>query len=219
MHKKFLNSIFLQVFSSHQTWSVFFCVLIIAENMKTNSAVSWSSETVEIIKGKRRLHDIEKDKNFLTSRIDVKYRSHNFIMTQRHFQHKKTSSWVKRRKILNSFFQFLQLLHMRIFLPTSVVFRKMYLLKRAWNSGFLWLLILSYHKLHLSWTLHWYSSSRPKNMKTFSVDINYFHQFWSILWIFWDFLVTKKLMTSTYNRWCQHFLTFNMLETNCLTIA
>ena len=140
-------------------------------------------------------------------------------MTQRHFLHQKTSSWVKRRKTLKSFFQFFQLLHIRIFWPTSVVFWKMYLLKRAWNSGFLWLLILSYQKLHLSWTFHWYSSSRPENMNTFSVDINYFHQFSTIFWIFWDFLVTKKLMTSTYNRLCHHFLTFNMLETDCLTIA
>ena len=140
-------------------------------------------------------------------------------MTQRHFLHQKTSSWVKRRKTLKYFFQFFQLLHIRIFWPTSVVFWKMYLLKRAWNSGFLWLLILSYQKLHLSWTFIWYSSSRPENMNTFSVDINYFHQFSTIFWIFWDFLVTKKLMTSTYNRLCQHFLTFNMLETDCLTIA
>ena len=30
-------------------------------------------------------------------------------------------------------------------------------------------------------------------------------------WIFWHFLVTKKLMTSAYNKWCQHFFTFNIL--------
>ena len=33
-----------------------------------------------------------------------------------------------------------------------------------------------------------------------------FHQFSSVFWIFWHYLVTKKLMTSAYNRWCQHFL-------------
>ena len=29
-----------------------------------------------------------------------------------------------------------------------------------------------------------------------------FHRFSSIFWIFWHFLVTKKLMMSAYNRWC-----------------
>ena len=28
---------------------------------------------------------------------------------------------------------------------------------------------------------------------------------------FWHFFVTKKLITSAYNRWCQHFFTFNIL--------
>ena len=35
--------------------------------------------------------------------------------------------------------------------------------------------------------------------------ISYFHRFSSNFWIFWHFLVTKKLMTSAYNTWCQHF--------------
>ena len=38
-----------------------------------------------------------------------------------------------------------------------------------------------------------------------------FHQFSSIFSIFWHYLVTKKLITSPYNRWCQHFFTFNIL--------
>ena len=33
----------------------------------------------------------------------------------------------------------------------------------------------------------------------------------SIFQIFWHTLVTKKLMTSAYNRWCHHFFTFNIL--------
>ena len=45
-----------------------------------------------------------------------------------------------------------------------------------------------------------------------------FHQFSSIFWIFWHFLVTKKLVTPTYNRWYQHFFTFDILQTDCLTI-
>ena len=32
-----------------------------------------------------------------------------------------------------------------------------------------------------------------------------FHQFSSIFWIFWHYLVTKKPMMSAYNRWCLHF--------------
>ena len=38
-----------------------------------------------------------------------------------------------------------------------------------------------------------------------------FHQFSSIFLIFWHYLVTKKLTTSAYNRWCQHFFTFSIL--------
>ena len=38
-----------------------------------------------------------------------------------------------------------------------------------------------------------------------------FHQYSSTFWIFWHYLVTKKLMMSTYNRWGQHFFTFNIL--------
>ena len=34
--------------------------------------------------------------------------------------------------------------------------------------------------------------------------------FSTIFWIFWDLLVTKKLMTSAYNKWYQHFFTFNL---------
>ena len=63
---------------------------------------------------------------------------------------------------------------------------------------FSWLLILSC-KSNLSWKFHWNSWSRPEDIKTFSVNISYFCRFLSIFWIFWYFLVTKKLMTSVYN--------------------
>ena len=53
-----------------------------------------------------------------------------------------------------------------------------------------------YHKSHLSCKFHWDSSCLSEVMKNFSVNISYFHQFSSIFWIFWHFLVTKKLMTS-----------------------
>ena len=56
-------------------------------------------------------------------------------------------------------------------------------------------------------------------METFFDNISYFHRFLSIFWIFWYFLVTKKLMTSAYNRWCQHFFHFqrnlNIFFNNC----
>ena len=52
-----------------------------------------------------------------------------------------------------------------------------------------------------------------------SVNISYFYQFSSIFWIFWHFLVTKKLILPAYNRLCQHFLQFyhtlNTLFKNC----
>ena len=49
-----------------------------------------------------------------------------------------------------------------------------------------------------------------------------FHKFSSIFWIFWHYLVTKKLMTSAYNRWCQHFFyfehTLNRLFNTCIKL-
>ena len=36
----------------------------------------------------------------------------------------------------------------------------------------------------------------------------HFHRFF---WIFWHYLVTKKLMSSAYNRSCRHFFNFNIL--------
>ena len=38
-----------------------------------------------------------------------------------------------------------------------------------------------------------------------------FINFYKFLGFFWHFLVTKRLMTSAYNRWCQYFFTFNIL--------
>ena len=90
-----------------------------------------------------------------------------------------------------------------------VFFWKIYLLKKGWNPGFLWLLILSYRTSFLKISLKFLKSF--KDMENFSVNISYFHQFSSIFQIFWHFLVTTKLMTSTYNRWCQDFFTFNIL--------
>ena len=44
----------------------------------------------------------------------------------------------------------------------------------------------------------------------------------SIFRIFWHFLVTKKLMTLAYNKWCQHFFNFqstpNRLFNNCINL-
>ena len=36
---------------------------------------------------------------------------------------------------------------------------------------------------------------------------------------FLHFLVAKKLITSAYNRWYQHFFTFDLLKIGCLTIV
>ena len=38
-----------------------------------------------------------------------------------------------------------------------------------------------------------------------------FNQFSLIFFIFWHYFVTKKLVTSAYNRWCQHFFIFSIL--------
>ena len=53
--------------------------------------------------------------------------------------------------------------------PRSLVFPKIYLLKRRWNPIFLWLLIWS--KSHLSWKFHWNLSSCSVDFKTFSVTL------------------------------------------------
>ena len=65
-----------------------------------------------------------------------------------------------------------------------------------------------YHKPRLSLKFHCNSSSLSEDMRIFSFNINYFSL---IFWIFWHFLVAKKLMASAYKRWCQHLLTFNLL--------
>ena len=70
--------------------------------------------------------------------------------------------------------------------------------------------LTSYHKPHCSWKFHWNSTSCSADMETFFDNISYFHRFLSFFWIFWHFLVTKKLMASAYNRWCQYFFAFNI---------
>ena len=89
---------------------------------------------------------------------------------------------------------------MGIFEPPSVplVFQKCYL-----RPYFLW----HYHKLYFYWKCDWNPSSRSEYMKSFLgfFDISFF-----------DIL---KLMTSTYNTWCQQMLSFNLLQILCLTIV
>ena len=95
-------------------------------------------------------------------------------------------------------------------IPPPVVFRKIYLLKRGRNLVFFFTFNIIL-KTQISWKFHWISSSRSEDMEKFSVNISYFQQFFSIFWIFWHYLVTKKLKTSAYNRWYHHFFTFNIL--------
>ena len=68
----------------------------------------------------------------------------------------------------------------------------------------------------LLWKFPWCFSNRSKDMKNFSFNINYFHWF---LGFFWHFSVAKKLIKPIYNRWCQHFFTFILLEIDCLIIV
>ena len=72
--------------------------------------------------------------------------------------------------------------------PLPVVFPNMYLLKKERLKP---------------WKFHLNSSCPSENIKTFSFNISYFHQFSSIFRIIWYFLATKKLMMSTCNKWCQ----------------
>ena len=53
--------------------------------------------------------------------------------------------------------------------------------------------------LHFSLKFCCNYSSLSGDVKTFCVNITYFHQFSSLFWIFWHFFVTKKLMPSAFN--------------------
>ena len=48
-----------------------------------------------------------------------------------------------------------------------------------------------------------FSQVVQKIWKKFCVNISYFHQFSSTFSIFLHYRITKKLMTTDYNRWCQ----------------
>ena len=61
-------------------------------------------------------------------------------------------------------------------------------LERGWSPTF-----FVTFKVTSFWKFHWNSSSLSEDMKIFSFNINYFHQFF---WVFCHLLVTKKLMTS-----------------------
>ena len=107
--------------------------------------------------------------------------------------------------------------------PPPVVFPNMYLLQTRWNLLFVTFnLIIS---RIFSEKFHWISSSSLQGMKIFSVNINYFHQFFG----FFDNIFSQR------NWWRQHmsaccccmmmsaFLaarvsTFNLPEIGCLTI-
>ena len=73
-----------------------------------------------------------------------------------------------------------------------------------------------YFNSHLSWKFHWNFSSCSEDMKIFSLNINYFHQFFG----FFNISLLQR------NRWRQYiidyvsiFFTFNPLEIGWLTIA
>ena len=92
--------------------------------------------------------------------------------------------------------------------PPPVVFRKIYLLKKEWSTGFLWLLIffseILFWKSHLFWNFHCNSQVVQKIWRI-SLQYYLFSSIFKNFWIFWHFLVTKKLMTSAYSSSCQHF--------------
>ena len=85
----FQDHILLQM--SRVTWLKFFCALIIAKRTKTNSHLHIpkymllrSAEVQKLLRWlsiKANFITSNKDKNFLSSKIDAKYRSRNLIMT------------------------------------------------------------------------------------------------------------------------------------------
>ena len=98
--------------------------------------------------------------------------------------------------------------------PPPVVFRKIYLLKKEWSTGFLWLLIffseILFWKSHLFWNFHCNSQVVQKIWRI-SLQYYLFSSIFKNFWIFWHFLVTKKLMTSAYSSSCQHFFALKAL--------
>ena len=78
---------------------------------------------------------------------------------------------------------------------SPVVFRKINLLKRVKPWFFVTFNIIISRIFPENF--YWNSSSRSEIMKNLSVNISYFHRFSGF---FWHFLVTKKLMTSVYNK-------------------
>ena len=92
--------------------------------------------------------------------------------------------------------------------PPAIWFFENVSSKERVKPYFLWLLILSWHIFPENFIE--ISQGVQKIWRMF-LNIGYFCQFSSIFWIFWHFFVTKKLMTLAYNRWLQHFFTFNLL--------
>ena len=69
-----------------------------------------------------------------------------------------------------------------------------------------------YHKSYI-WTFHWISSGDSEDMKISSVSVNYFHQFFRFFYI----SLSQRTLTLGYSRWCQYFLTLNLLKLGCST--
>ena len=96
-----------------------------------------------------------------------------------------------------------------------MTFPKLHLLQRGYKA-LIFCDFQYYHKSHLSWKSHWNSSNCSEDMKTLSCQYELFS---SSFRIFLQFLVTKKLTTSAYNRWCWRLFIFNLLYIGCWTIV
>ena len=82
--------------------------------------------------------------------------------------------------------------------------KKMYLLKRGWNPGFL-IIISHIFPENFTEIPQVFQKTWRLSLLTLAIFID-FHRFFNF---FWHFLVTKK-------QWCQHFFTFNLLTLNRL---
>ena len=65
-------------------------------------------------------------------------------------------------------------------------------------------------KSHLFWNFHCNSQVVQKIWRI-SLQYYLFSSIFKNFWIFWHFLVTKKLMTSAYSSSCQHFFALKAL--------
>ena len=58
-----------------------------------------------------------------------------------------------------------------------------------------------------------------RSLRTYEDFLFQYELYSSIFGVFWYFFFTKKLMKSTYTRWCRDYFTFNITWIGCLALV